>query len=103
MAGHTVHPERGWIMNFATEPLLGIRICVLWAVTEISPLRAPLLGRSNTCSQCGIGTKARVPHSEGHEDVSARKLIQWQAADATHNLSQRDVANVAINESGTRW
>src|SRR5687767_7566045 len=102
MARHTVHPERGWIMNFATKPLIAIRICVLRAVTEISSLGAPFFSRSNTCSQCCIGTKARVPHSERQEDVFARKLIQGHAADATHNLAQGNEANVAINESGAR-
>src|SRR5687768_15252341 len=103
MARYTVHPERGWIMNFAPKPLIAIRICVLRAVTQISSLRASFLCRSNTCSQCWIGTKARVPHSERQEDVFASKLIQWHAADTTHNLAQGNEANVAINEPGPWW
>src|SRR5687767_11960056 len=102
MARDTVHPERGWIMNFATKPLIAIRICVLRAVTEISSLRALFLCRSNTCSQCCIGTKARAPHSERQEDVFASKLIEWHAADATHNLAQGNESDVAINEPGAR-
>src|SRR5688572_26603136 len=102
MARYTVHPERGWIMNFATKPLIAIRICVLRAITEISPLRVLFFCRSNTCSQYWIGTKARVPHSERQEDISVRKLIQWHAADTTHYLAQGNEANVAINESGAR-
>src|SRR5688572_13324355 len=103
MARHTAHTERGWIVNLAPKPLITIRICVLRGVTEISSLRASFLCRSNTRSQCYVGTKARVSHAERQEDIFARKLIQRHATDATHHLAQGNEANVAVNESGAWW
>ena len=47
--------------------------------------------------RCG-GTKPGITHPQRHKDISPRKLVERQTADAMHNFTQRDVIDVAVNE-----
>ena len=102
MSRDSIHPIRSWIVDFASQPLLSFSSGVFRGVAEIAHLAATFLCGRNSLPDQPARTKARVAHSQRHEDILARKLIKRGAADSANNFAQSDVADVAVNEARAR-
>src|ERR1041385_8857879 len=89
-------------MNLTAQPLLTIHPCVGTTVTEIIHLAATLFRRCDSLGEIGGRLETRIAHTERHEDICPRELIQGHAANAMNNFTKRDVIDIAVDETRSR-
>src|SRR5437762_2503978 len=117
MTGHAAHAKRSWIVHLTAQPLLTHRSRVCSTIAQITHLSAALFGRRDTpyCRRVVVRRSQRqadnfagppeagVMHSQGPKDFGGGKVVQHLATDSMHHFAERDVVDVAINETCSRW
>src|SRR5439155_14164741 len=99
VACYSAHPKRSWVVDLPPQPLLSFGSGVRASVAEIIHLTATLFRGRDSCFQPRVGTKASVTHTERRKNISARELVEHQSAHAMHDLAERYVVDVAVNEA----
>src|SRR5690242_3624376 len=102
MSGDATHSVRRRIVNLAAQPDIAFSTDVCGRVSQIAQLAATLFRRRDARAQSCARTKTGVAHAERLKNVLLRKLIEWQAAHALHDLAERDETDVAVNETSAR-
>ena len=85
------HPSRGRIVDDAAQPG---RPGTLAGPAE----RRAVLGRGDAAAKRRRRKKHRVLHTERREDSIVHKPIEWLSTDPSHDIAEKEVVDIAVNE-----
>src|SRR5262245_33319868 len=89
-------------MNLTSQPLFTFGANIRGGVSKVTQLTATALGRRDARFKRRLRSKRRIAHSQRRKNIFPGKLIQRHSTRAPHYFTQRNVIDVAVNETRAR-